>query len=98
MTLSTGHIGVAIKDYLEGREIDGELPSRQNPFADEKYYIEHVDISDPHNPRIFTSAGMFKLIILKDGTPQPHTPPEPKRLPHSIVRSLLDKPGNSEGD
>ena len=98
VTLSTGHIGIAIKDFLEGREIEGEPPSRMNPFADEKYYVEHVDISDPHNPRIFTSAGMFKLIILKEGSPESYAPPQPKQLPKTITGTLLWKPGDKTSD
>lgn len=69
MTLFTNHIGSAIKDIMEGSRIEGERPSHENPFADDTYLIEHVDISDPNNPWLHTTGGTFKIIILKMDPP-----------------------------
>ena len=69
MMLSTTHIGFAIRDLMEGQEIDGERPSSENPFADERYEIYRVDVTDANNPWIHTSGGTFKIIILKMDPP-----------------------------
>jgi hypothetical protein len=69
MTLSTTHIGFAIKTLMEDKWIEGEKPSHENPFADDSYLIEHVDISDANNPWLHTTGGTFKIIILKMDPP-----------------------------
>ena len=68
--LSTAHIGFAIRDLLEGKDIDGDAATRANPFADEKHHIDFVDISDVHNPVIYTSGGVFKVIIIRVDPPR----------------------------
>jgi hypothetical protein len=97
VSLSTVHIGFAIRDFLEGREIEGGQVTRENPFADEKYEIEHIDISDSSNPVIYTSGGVFKLIILKVDPPRQRIAPEP-REPRPIRKSLLWKPNPSHDE
>jgi hypothetical protein len=88
VSLFTTHIGFAIRDFLEGKEIDGEQASRDNPYADEKYEVEHIDISDASNPIIYTSGGVFKVIILRVDPP--------KQVPMKDItprpKSLLWKP------
>lgn len=91
MSLTTNHIGWAIRDFMEGREIEGERASSANPFAEEKEFIEHIDCSDPSNPMIFTSAGTFKLIILRVDAPPHYVEPAPKLLPKIVKGSLEDQ-------
>jgi len=79
MSLFTTHIGFAIRDALQGCEIEGEQASRMDPFADEKHYVEQVDITDASNPVIYTTGGTFKVIILRIDSP---APPPPKVIEH----------------
>jgi hypothetical protein len=69
MTLSTAHIGIAIKDFLEGKQIVSEPANREDPYGEEYAFIESIDVSDPHNPWIHTDQGTFKIIILKMDPP-----------------------------
>jgi len=78
MALLTHHIGVAIKDFLEGQEIEGEPASRNEPFSDEKYTIETVHLADPNNPILVTSGGIFKIVILAANT-APRIEPRPMK-------------------
>ena len=80
MSLFTTHIGYAIKDFLENRDIEGEQATRGNPYADEKYRIEHVDVSDASNPMVHTSGGVFKLIIVRVDAPARSIQPQMQRL------------------
>jgi len=90
MTLFTTHVGWAIREFLQGQAIDGEPASRENPFSEEKYYVEHVDVSDASNPVLFTSGGTFKLIILRIDTPVVQI--EPARNMKDITPRLEEIP------
>ena len=87
MTLSTARIGIAIRDFLEDREIESDPASRDDPYGEERAYIKFVDVSDPHNPVIHTDQGVFKIVILKVGD---SSRPVPQRKP--LPKSLLLKP------
>jgi len=93
MTLSTAHIGFAIRDLMENQWIDGEQPSSDNPLADGRYEIYNVDVSDAHNPWLYTSGGVFKIIILKMDPPKQMPKPAPVQ-----AKKLLWEPGQNDGD
>lgn len=68
--LSTADIGIAISDLLENQEIEcldwnnGE-PADNPPHS--KALIHTVDVSDPHNPLLYTEDAVFKVVIIRVG-------------------------------
>jgi hypothetical protein len=96
MALTTAHIGFAIRDHLEGRVIQGDEATRNDPFSDEQYEIEFVDISDVHNPVLHTSGGVFKVVILKMGPSTMSAEERDKIIEHHVPKSLLWKPDKND--
>lgn len=97
VSLLTSHIGWAIKDFLEEREIQGSPVTRADPFADEQYRINIVDVTDPHNPVLFTTGGVFRISIIRVDAPE-----EPQPRPMKDItppdKGLPFHPGSREYD
>lgn len=98
MTLSTARIGIAIRDLLEGKDIDSDPANRDDPYGDERAFIEFVDVSDPDNPVLYTDQGIFKIIILKIGDPGNYVPPKPKQIRKNLLWEHTNKGDPDETD
>jgi hypothetical protein len=67
--LTTADIGIAIRDALENDLVELlDWENNGDPHDDVLVAeIESVDVSDPHNPILYTEGGIFRVTITKIG-------------------------------
>jgi hypothetical protein len=67
--LTTADIGIAIREALENDLVELlDWENNGDPHDDVLVAeIESVDVSDPHNPILYTEGGIFRVTITKIG-------------------------------
>jgi hypothetical protein len=64
---TTADLGILIRDMIV--DIDMEcFDLTDDPEVIGSDHVDHVDVSDPHNPRVYLSSGaVFRLTIVREG-------------------------------